>query len=96
MRYRSTRVADPAHLRPSLARAASVWVMGHLASNAVANMAVEFPKERRNVSEAPFPAAMFPGSRFFLSEYFSRWNESEIPDICRAFVHFVSSTGGWP
>jgi len=89
-RYRSGRVQDPAHLKSSIRQATVVWVMGHLASNAVANASSEFPKELRKISESPYPAPIRPCSRFFVSEYFTRWNESETPDICRAFVRFAS------
>lgn len=95
-RYRSGRVQDPAHLRSSIAKAMLVWVMGHLASNAVANVTSEFPKELRKISEPPYPAPIRPCSRFFLSEYFTRWNESATPDICRAFVRFSSGKGCVP
>ncbi len=43
MRYASPRVKHACHLRPWLAQARVVWVMGHLASNGVANATTEFP-----------------------------------------------------
>lgn len=64
--------------------------MGHLASNAVANVTSEFPKEPRKISDPPYPASIRPCSRYFLSEYFTRWNERETPGICKAFVRFAS------
>lgn len=90
MRYRSRRVEDASHLRPLVAKATVVWVMGHLASNAVANATAEFAKERRKISEPPHPAAIGPCSRFFLSEYFTWRNEGDTPGICAAFARFAS------
>ncbi len=92
MRYASHRVEHPDHLR-ALAQARVVWVMGHLASNAVANIADDFPKERRLISKPPWPGELAPRSRFFLSEYFARWNEKKAPAICEAFSRFARGRG---
>lgn len=92
-RYGSRRVEHPDHLRPLIAQSRVVWVMGYLASNAVANIADEFPKERRLISRAPWPGEVAPGSRFFLSEYFTRWNEDETNSICQAFSRFARGRG---
>lgn len=89
MRYASRRVEDPVHLRPWLAQAAVVWVMGHLASNAVANVTTEFPRQRRKISMPPYPGGVAPFSKFFLSEYLTWRNESEAPSFCEAFVRFA-------
>jgi hypothetical protein len=92
-RYASERVATPAHLVPSLTQAGLIWVMGHLASNAVANATSDFPKERRKISQSPFPGPIAPGSRFFVSEYFHRFNKRETPEIFAAFARFARANG---
>jgi hypothetical protein len=68
-RYASQRVGTPDHLRPWLSRAPLVWVMGHLAGNAVANATTEFPRQRRKISMPPYPGEIAPYLRFFVSEY---------------------------
>lgn len=88
-RYASARVGSALHLVPLLSRAETVWVMGHIASNAVANATPEFSKERRLISQAPYPGEIAPGSRFFISEYFTRWNRGAISGICAAFARFA-------
>lgn len=70
-RYASRRVGNADHLRPWLAQARVVWVMVHLASNAVANASAEFPKQRRKISMLPYPSEIARDSRFFVSEYLS-------------------------
>ena len=92
-RYASERVANPVHLAPSLAQAKLVWVMGHLASNAVANATSDFPKEKRKISQPPFPGPITPDSRFFVSEYFHRFNKKETPGIFAAFARFARLNG---
>jgi len=93
MRYASRRVEDPAHLRRRLAESVVVWVMGHLASNAVANITPEFPKKRRRISMPPYPGPVSPSSRFFVSEYLTWRNEAEAPRFCEAFLRFASGKG---
>ena len=88
-RYASTRVMNPTHLCPWLSQATAVWVMGHLASNAVANATVEFPKKRRRISMHPYPGEISPRSKFFLSEYFTWRNEKKTPEICQVFTRFA-------
>lgn len=89
MRYASGRVQNPAHLRPWLAQAKVVWVMGHLASNGVGNAIAEFPRQRRRISLPPFPGSIAPGSRFFLSEYLSWRTESEASRFSESFARFA-------
>jgi hypothetical protein len=89
IRYASRRVEDPVHLRSWLAKARMVWVMGHLASNAVGNATSEFPRQRRRISLPPFPASSASGSRFFLSEYLSWRTESKASRFCEAFGRFA-------
>src|SRR4051812_28971492 len=88
-RYASHRVEHPLHLQRSLSDANAVWVMGHLASNAVANATNDFPRERRRISKPPFPGAARPNSRFFVSEYFTWRNAPRCAKICEAFSRFV-------
>ena len=89
VRYASIRVQNPAHLLVSLSQAPIVWVMGHLASNAVANLCREFPKKRRRISQAPFPGEVAPSSRFFVPQYFTWRNEEDTAGICAAFMQFA-------
>jgi hypothetical protein len=89
MRYASLRVGDTNHLRPWLAQACVVWVMGHLASNAVANASAEFPKQRRKISKPPFPGEIARNSRFFLSECLSWRTEAKVSAFAERFKHFA-------
>ncbi len=89
--YQSIRVKDPAHLRPLLSKARLVWVMGHLASNAVANATEEFAKDRRKISTAPFPGPMEKHSRFFISEYLTWRKEGKAIQICGDFADFATA-----
>jgi hypothetical protein len=89
MRYVSPRVERTWHLRPWLAQAKVVWVMGHLASNGVANATTEFPKQRRKISKQPYPGEIACHSRFFLSEYLSWRTEVHAPAFCQAFKDFA-------
>jgi len=94
MRYASTRVGRAPHLVPFLSQAPTVWVMGHIASNAVANACEAagcdpFPKKRRQISKPPYPGELGPGSKFFLSRYLTRCYDAEVSNICRAFGVFA-------
>lgn len=96
--YNSARVGRASHLVPRLSQSSTVWVMGHIASNAVANAteissADIFPKEQRLISKAPYPCELSPSSRFFISEYFSRWNQRDAQTICEAFARFARRRG---
>lgn len=88
VRYTSALVENPSHLEPWLTQATVIWVMGHLASNAVANVTTEFPRLRRKISLPPFPAEVRPSSRFFLSEYSTWRKEEKAPGFCEAFKVF--------
>jgi hypothetical protein len=88
-RYASRRVENVEHLKHWLSQACVVWVMGHLASNAVANATTEFPKQRRKISKPPYPGAIDRDSRFFLSEYLSWRTEAKASDFARAFKRFT-------
>ena len=92
-KYASPRVEEPVHLFGSLSQADVVWVMGHIACNAVANACTSFPKEPRSISKPPYPGELETGSKFFVSEYFTRWNQSESVGICRAFKRFALERG---
>lgn len=89
IRYASSYVEEPVHLQPWLAQSVVVWVMGHLASNAVANATKEFPKQRRKISMSPFPGPIVSSSRFFLSEYLTWRNEAKSSIFFEAFVRFA-------
>jgi hypothetical protein len=89
MRYASRLVENPAHLRDRLAEARTVWVMGHFASNAVANASPDFPKHRRQLSRPPYPGRLRACSKFFLSEYLSWRTEADAPRFCEAFEWFA-------
>lgn len=93
MRYASTRVQHPTHLFAALSQAPIVWVMGHLANNAVANLTKELPKKERKISRAPFPGEAAPGSRLFASEYLHWRNEKDWAKICAAFAQFARARG---
>jgi hypothetical protein len=69
--------------------------MGHFASNAVANTSQGFPKERRQISRPPYPGRLSSSSKFFLSEYLSRWTEAEAPRFCEAFESFARETAAF-
>ena len=93
-RFKSKRVQNPTHLLPTLTEAPIVWVMGHLASNAIANLTTDFPREKRKISRPPFPGEVVPGSRYFLSGYLTpRWNQNQWPEICEAFLEFARGRG---
>ena len=92
-RYASPRAEEPSHLLASLSQAVVVWVMGHIACNAVANACTSFPKVPRPISKPPYPGELEIGSKFFVSEYFTRWNQSESVEICRAFKRFALERG---
>jgi hypothetical protein len=93
MRYTSPRVKNTSHLQPWLAQARAVWVMGHLASNAVANATTEFPKQRRRISMPPYPGEIARSSRFFVSEYLSWRTEAKAPAFAEAFRRFAGERG---
>ena len=87
-RYACKRVENPDHLRPWVARAPVVWVMGHRASNAVANATRDFPKQKRKISMPPYPAELARGSRFFLSEYLTWRTQVKASAFAEAFAEF--------
>lgn len=89
MRYTSRRVGNADHLCMWLAQSCVVWVMGHLASNAVANASAEFPKQRRKISLPPYPGEIARDSRFFVSEYLSWRTEAEASAFAKAFKRFA-------
>lgn len=91
-RFKSQRVQTPTHLLPTVMEAPIVWVMGHLARNAIANLIRDFPREKRPISRPPFPGEIVPGSRYFLSEYLNpRWNKNRWPQIFAAFLEFAKT-----
>ena len=85
----AARVQKPEHLRQALDHAPIVWVTGHLACNAVANLTDEFPRITRQIAHSPYPGEDRPNSRFFVSAYITRWNVQDWPNICTAFAKFA-------
>lgn len=92
-RYASIRVENSGHLLVLLSQASVVWVMGHIACNAVANIWPTFSRARRSISKSPYPGELASGSKFFVSEYFNRWNQSQHQAICKAFARFAENRG---
>ncbi len=90
-RVKAKSVQNPEHLRAILDHAPIVWVMGHLACNAVANLTDAFPRQKRKISRHPYPGEDRLGSRFFVSAYLTRWNPEQWPSICSAFVQFAKN-----
>jgi len=89
-RYASPCVGNADHLRPWLAKAHVVWVMGHLASNAVAKICpTEFPEQKRKISRRPFPCEVARNSKFFLSEYLSWRTKDSASTFAEAFKRFA-------
>lgn len=88
MTYKSSRVDGSFHLESSVKQATVIWVMGHLASNAVANVTLEFPKSKRRISKNPFPCGISTSTRFFVSEYITWRNQKRANEFCEAFRIF--------
>ena len=93
MRYASRRVRNADHLSRWLSQSRVVWVMGHLASNAVANASTEFPKRRRNISMPPYPSEIARDSMFFVSEYLSWRTEAKASAFAEALKRFAQERG---
>ncbi len=93
-RYKAARVQKPEHLRQALDHAPIVWVMGHLACNAVANLTDAFPREKRKIASNPYPCPI--NEKFFISEYLRWGNKEDWPRICSTFAQFARSTGAFP
>ncbi|MDE0486919.1 MAG: hypothetical protein OXH80_08065 [Nitrospira sp.] len=94
-RYKAARVQKPDHLRRAIAHASIVWVMGHLACNAVANLTNEFSKKQRRISAHPYPGYDEPESRFFVSEYLTWRNKKKWTNIGSAFAQFARLRWDW-
>jgi hypothetical protein len=81
------------HLRPLLAEAQSVWVMGRIARKAVDSVAEDFPIERNQISKPPYPCRL-RGTKYFVSRYLSRMSRNHAATICcaprDAFTEFFS------
>ena len=69
------------HLRPLLAEARSVWVMGRIARKSVGCVAEDFPVERDLISKPPYPCRL-KGTKYFVSRYLSRMSLSRAATIC--------------
>jgi hypothetical protein len=81
------------HLRPLLAEAQSVWVMGRIARKAVGSVAEDFPIERNQISKPSYPCRL-RGTKYFVSCYLSRMSRNHAATICcalrDAFPEFFS------
>jgi hypothetical protein len=71
------------HLRPLLADARIVWVMGRIARKAAGSVADDFPTERDPISKPPYPCRL-KGTKYFVSRYLSRMSRDRAVTICRA------------
>jgi hypothetical protein len=71
------------HLRPVVAKAQGVWVMGRIARKAVASIADDFPDDRDPISKPPYPCRL-KGTKYFVSRYLSRISQDRAAAICRA------------
>ena len=95
--FRAEMVKNPEHLRETLAHAPIVWVMGHWACKAVANLTNTFPKKKYPLTESPYSWEI---DKFFISAYLTKrkykWNNPEEiwPRIFSAFAHFVERKVG--
>jgi hypothetical protein len=88
-RYASTLVGGADHLRRWLSEANLVWVMGHLASNAVAKATPAFAKQERKISMPPYPGPIAADSRFFVSEYLTWCTEAKATSFAASFKRFA-------
>ena len=88
-RYASTLVGGADHLRRWLPEANLVWVMGHLASNAVANATPAFAKQERKISMPPYPGPIAADPRFFVSEYLTWRTEATATSFAASFKRFA-------
>jgi hypothetical protein len=86
--YASRRANAAAHLTPLIRKASSVWVMGHVARNAVAAAWPGFPRERGDIARAPYPGPLPAAPTFFVSRYLTRTPAAELEAIVGAFTGF--------
>ncbi len=71
------------HLRPLVAEARSVWVMGRIARKAVGSVAEDFPIGREQISKPPYPCRL-NSTKYFVSRYLSRISRDRAATICCA------------
>jgi len=71
------------HLRPLVAEARSVWVMGRIARKAVGSVAKDFPIGRERISKPPYPCRL-NSTKYFVSRYLSRISRDRAATICCA------------
>jgi hypothetical protein len=50
-------------------------------------------EEPTKISQAPYPGPIAPGSRYFVSEYFHRFNKKDTPAIFAAFARVARDSG---
>jgi hypothetical protein len=93
-RYASSRCAAAGHLPPLIARAATVWVMGYIARNAVAACCIEFPRDKRKISREPYPGQVHEARRFFVSRYVTRAPRTQVAIIFDRLDSLLDATTG--
>jgi hypothetical protein len=86
MRYASPRAAAAEHLRPLIDRAETVWAMGYIARNAVANLFPEIARIRNRIGGSPYPCHLPEAPKIFVSRYFTRISEEVASSICEVFA----------
>jgi hypothetical protein len=69
------------HLRPFVAEARIVWVMGRIARKAVGCVAEDFQVERDLISKPPYPCRL-KGTKYFVSRYLTRMSRDRADAIC--------------
>lgn len=89
--YASPRCAAADHLRPWIARAPAVWVMGYVARNAVSAVCAELPKDARKISQEPYPRQVPEAPRFFVSRYVTRAPRKQIAVIFERLDSFLNA-----
>jgi hypothetical protein len=90
----STRASAATHLTPYIRTASAVWVMGYVASNAVAAPCSGFPRDMRDVALCPYPMQILEAPKFIVSRYLTRASGADVAAIFRAFVTFWAQRSG--
>jgi len=90
--YKSPRATGAKHLERFLRDAATVWVQGYVARNAVSAPGSELPRDFSNISRSPYPGQSREAPRFFVSRYLTRASSGEVVTIFREFARFWNRT----
>jgi hypothetical protein len=92
-RQRATRYSSPlahraAHLRPLIEEAEKVWVMGHIARDAVVFLCqADYPSMRESLNRTLTPPTQY--AKFFFTRYLNRCPDKQ--SIFRRFSEFLQS-----